>query len=169
MKKKNYFMILALKYSYLLIAFGIMCVGYNSINVKGIDMIAGAVDQMLAGEHVVITSLLSKLIVMIILGTVLTFMKQCFNTLYSLYIETDMRNMAVSHMEALEYSYFDTMGTGSILTRLTADIKEVQNFFSNSLPTGMSYLITSSIIGIYIFKMNHVLLVSALIIYPIVF
>ena len=83
MKKKNYFMILALKYSYLLIAFGIMCVGYNSINVKGIDMIAGAVDQMLAGEHVVITSLLSKLIVMIILGTVLTFMKQCFNTLYS--------------------------------------------------------------------------------------
>lgn len=162
-------MILALKYSYLLIGFGITCVGYNSINVKGIDMIGGAVDQMLAGEQVVITSLLSKLIVMIILGTVLIFMKQCFNTLYSLYIETDMRNMAVSHMEALEYSYFNTMGTGSILTRLTADIKEVQNFFSNSLPTGISYLITSCIIGIYIFKMNHVLLVSALIIYPIVF
>lgn len=169
MKKKNYFRILALKYSYLLIFFGIACVGYNSINVKGIDMIADTVDKMLAGEYIVITSLLPKLIVMIVVGTVLIFMKQCFNTLYSLYIEEDMRNMAVSHMETIEYSYFDTMGTGSILTRLTADIKEVQNFFSNSLPTGISYLITSSIIGIYIFQMNHILLVSVLIVYPIVF
>ena len=162
-------MMLALKYSYLLIAFGITCVGYNSINVKGIDMIAGAVDQMLLGEHVIITSLLFMLIIMIIVGTVLSFMKQCFNTLYSLYIESDIRNMAVSHMQVLEYSYFDTVGTGSILTRLTSDIKEVQTFFSNSLPTGLSYLITSTIIGIYIFRMDRVLLVAVLIIYPLVF
>ncbi|MEE1071275.1 MAG: ABC transporter ATP-binding protein, partial [Cellulosilyticum sp.] len=169
MKKKNHFKSLSLKYSYWLIAFGIVCVGYNSITVKGVDLISNAVDQMLAGSKVLMGPLLSKLIIMIIGGTVLAFLRKCCNRMYSLNIETDIKNKSVTHIETLAYSYFDQAGTGSILTKLSTDMREVEGLFSNMIPAGISETITALIIGSYFFNISKILLLGVLIIYPAVF
>lgn len=160
---------IALKKSYLFIIYIITTYMLVNIIVVGTDMIAKSIDNMLAGESVNIQAILPKLLLMIVLGMILSFVKQYSGEVFSISIQKQYKDMAASKIVNLEYSYFDEKGSGGILTKLISDIGEAGGFFSGILTDIVGNLITVITVGIYIFTMDYKLILGVVLCYPLIF
>jgi ABC-type multidrug transport system fused ATPase/permease subunit len=160
---------IALKKSYLFIMYIITTYILVNIIVVGTDMIAKSIDNMIAGEKVNIQTILPKLLIMIILGMILSYIKQYSGELFSIYIQKQYKDMASSRIVKLEYSYFEKQATGGILTKLISDIDEAGRFFSEIVLDIIQGLITIITVGIYIFTIDYKLILGVALCYPLVF
>lgn len=167
--KKESILRIALKKSYLFIINIITTYMLVNIIVVGTDMIAKSIDNMLAGEKVDIQTMLPKLLIMIILGMILSYIKQYSGEVFSFSIQKQYKDMAATRIVKLEYSYFDKQATGGILTRLISDIDEAGRFFSEILLDIVQGLITIITVGIYIFTMDYKLILGVTLCYPLIF
>lgn len=160
---------IALKKSYLFIIYIITTYMLVNIIVVGTDMIAKSIDNMLAGESINVQAILPKLLLMIMLGMILSFIKQYSGEVFSISIQKQYKDMAASKIVNLEYSYFDEKGSGGILTKLISDICEAGGFFSGILTDIVEGLITIITVGIYIFTMDYKLILGVVLCYPLIF
>jgi len=160
---------IALKKSYLFIMYIITTYILVNIIVVGTDMIAKSIDNMIAGEKVDIQTILPKLLIMIILGMILSYIKQYSGEVFSIYIQKQYKDMASSRIVKLEYSYFEKQATGGILTKLISDIDEAGRFFSEIVLDIIQGLITIITVGIYIFTIDYKLILGVALCYPLVF
>ena len=160
---------IALKKSYLFIMYIITTYILVNIIVVGTDMIAKSIDNMIAGEKVDIQTILPKLLIMIILGMILSYIKQYSGEVLSIYIQKQYKDMASSRIVKLEYSYFEKQATGGILTKLISDIDEAGRFFSEIVLDIVQGLITIITVGIYIFTIDYKLILGVALCYPLVF
>ena len=160
---------IALKKSYLFIMYIITTYILVNIIVVGTDMIAKSIDNMIAGEKVDIQTILPKLLIMIILGMILSYIKQYSGEVFSIYIQKQYKDMASSRIVKLEYSYFEKQATGGILTKLISDIDEAGRFFSEIVLDIVQGLITIITVGIYIFTIDYKLILGVAFCYPLVF
>jgi len=160
---------IALKKSYLFIMYIITTYILVNIIVVGTDMIAKSIDNMIASEKVDIQTILPKLLIMIILGMILSYIKQYSGEVFSIYIQKQYKDMASSRIVKLEYSYFEKQATGGILTKLISDIDEAGRFFSEIVLDIIQGLITIITVGIYIFTIDYKLILGVALCYPLVF
>ena len=160
---------IALTKSYLFIMYIITTYMLVKIIVLGTDMIAKSIDNMLSGQKVDIQTMLPKLLLMIILGMILAYIKQYSGEVFSISIQRQYKDMAAARIVNIEYYYFDKNGSGGILTKLISDIDEAGKFFSEILLDISQGLIMIVTVGVYIFNMNYKLILGVALCYPLVF
>ena len=166
-QKKNIFVEIALRHSILLIGYVVLAFILNTIVINGNDYIAEATDLALAGETVEFGTFLLPLAVMIVLGTVVAFVRSLCGSNYSAAVQRDVRSRLGGHLMDLPFSYYDEKGSGSIMNKLSSDITAVGNFFAEILPEILVNFITVITVTIYLVEMDALLIIVFFACYPI--
>lgn len=156
-----------LKHSIYLVIYIIASFLLSSILIVGNDYIATATDNVLSGRTVEFVQLFIPLAIMIVAGTIVSFVKSISGDTYSTKIQQTIRNNLQHHLMELPYSYFDEKGTGSIMNKLVSDIAEVGRFYSEILPELIVNVITVITISIYLIQMDVWLILILFASYPI--
>ncbi len=157
----------SLRNGYMLLLFIIFSFVLNETIITGNDFIAEAVDLMFLGQKIYFADFITPLFCMIVLGTLVAFLKSVSGKGYSSTIQRDVRISLGNHLLKLPFSYFDEKGAGSIITRLISDINEMGRFFSEILPNLLVSIITVMTATIYLIQMDAMLIVVLFASYPI--
>lgn len=165
--KSNLFLKIGFRHSFLLLVYIVTAVALNEIVILGNDYIADATDLVLAGQALQIESFLIPLLWMTVAGTVIAYVKSYSGNQYSTVVQRDVRSKIASHLLVLPFSYFDEKGSGSIMTKLSADVDEAGRFFSEIFPDFLVNLITVITVSVYLFKMDPLLILILFACYPV--
>ena len=91
-------------------------------------VVASIVDIGIAGENK--SYILSRAGIMValgIIGLLCSVTAQYFAAKAAVSFSTKLRHVLFSHIESLSFTELDTMGTSTLITRMTSDINQVQN------------------------------------------
>lgn len=165
--RKNVFMQISLRHGLLLFVYIAAAFILNEILILGNDYIARAADDMFAGKEVDFSSFMLPLMIMVVLGTGITFVKSISGNAFGVKVQKDIRDFAGKQLVELPYSYFDDKGTGSIMTRLISDVGEASSFFSEILPELIINVIIVVTITVYLIRMDVFLIIVLFGSYPV--
>ncbi len=165
--RKNVFMQISLRHGLLLFVYIAAAFILNEILILGNDYIARAADDMFAGKEVDFSSFMLPLMIMVVLGTGITFVKSISGNAFGVKVQKDIRDFAGKQLIELPYSYFDDKGTGGIMTRLISDVGEAARFFSEILPELIINVIIVVTITVYLIRMDVFLIIVLFGSYPI--
>lgn len=166
-KQKNIFIEVGLQHGLLFILYMITAFLLNSILIAGNDFIAKATDTMLSGNTVNFSSFFVPLMLMVVTGTIVAYVKSLCGSNYSARVQRSVREKLGKHLLELPYSYFDEKGTGSIMTKLISDVGEAGRFFSEILPELMIDIITVATVTVYLVQMDVFLIIVLFASYPV--
>lgn len=166
-KKEKLFWNIGIKHVGLLTIYVIMSIILSDIVIRGNDYIAEATDSVLVGQMIAMENLLIPLLAMIVIGTIVAYIKSLSRNHYSSLVQRDVRERLAGHLLKLPYSYFDEKGSGSILTKFSSDIGEAGNFFTEVLPDFLVNIVTVATVTIYFIQMDIRLIVILFASYPV--
>lgn len=155
------------KYWYLCLIYIVVSIGLTEITIVSSNMMADATDRLFAGKSPDIMALLIPLIIFMILGGIAAFIKSFSKNTLTINMQTDIRNIIVTKLVKLQYSYFDEEGTGALLNKLVSDIFQIEMLFSESLPELLVGIIAVTTVGIYIGLQSVRLFLVTIICYPV--
>ena len=135
--------------------------------VKGSEKIASAVDGLFSGETIAFGALIVPFFILIIIGTIVAFVKSYAGSTFSASVQNELKNMTTRKLVRLQYRYFDDKGAGGIMNKLISDVAQIEALFSESIPDFMVVIVTIVTIGIYIFQLDVTLLYVTRVCYPI--
>lgn len=165
--KRKLFWSISVRHSIFLLIYVVMAVILSEIVIRGNDYIAEAADRMLTGLPIHVQSFLPPLAIMIVVGTVVAYMKSLSGNHYSALVQRDVREHLGKHLMKLPYSYFDEKGSGSILTKFSSDVGEAGKFYSEILPELLVNLATVITVTVYFLQMDVRLIVILFACYPV--
>ena len=91
-------------------------------------VVAAIINQGIAGRD---TAYLIRcflfLIALAVLGMLFSFTAQWFAAKASVGFATELRQALFDHIQGLSYAELDTLGTDTLITRMTSDVNQVQN------------------------------------------
>ena len=134
MGKRNLFVDVGVRHGWLLLIYVVSAIIINAVIILGNEYLARATDTMLAGETVDFGEFFMPLTIMIVVGTVIAYVKTLSTQNYSSLVQRDVKGKIGEHLLKLPYAYYDEKGTGSTMTTLVSDISEVGRFFSEIMP-----------------------------------
>ena len=79
------------------------------------------------GDNIYILKQCGILVLLALIGITCSFTAQYFAAVASVGCATGLRHDLFSHIQKLGYSEIDTVGTSTLITRMTSDINQVQN------------------------------------------
>ncbi|MBQ4283744.1 MAG: ABC transporter ATP-binding protein [Lachnospira sp.] len=164
--KKNIFWETGVKHGGLLVVYIISAIIINVAVIAGNDYLARATDTFIAGEAVDFKSLFVPITVLIVVGTIMTYIKSVSGNNYSAKVQRDVKGKIVSRLVHLPYKYYDEKGTGSIMTKLVSDINEVGRFFSEVMPELIIDLAIVVTVTVYLLNMDVWLVLVLYATYP---
>lgn len=163
---KNLIFQAGLKHCGRLVVYIITSLVLNVIVIIGNEYIARATDMLLSGGKILFDEFFLPLILMIITGTIITYINSISGNNYSAVVQLDIKEKLGEHLLKLPYAYFDDKGTGSIMTKLISDINDVGRFFSEIFPNLIVDVITVTTISCYIWVVDFRLMMVLIITYP---
>lgn len=155
------------KYWYYLAMYLVFAYILTKIAVTGSTWISGAVDDLFAGQKIILETLLPPFIFLAVLGGIIAFGKSYVQSTYSLCVQTRLRSETVEKLVHLKSDYFDEVQSGSILNRLISDMYELDELFSHVLPEACVAVITVITISVYIVQMDYRLFFVTIVSYPV--
>lgn len=114
-------------------------------------------------------SFLIQFLVFTMIGFAAAFVQRLLAAKYALLICTKYRNAIVQKLYRLEYRYFDTNHSATVLNKVAGDFSEINDFLESLLPEILGSLISLVIYAIYIGKLNIQLFILIIFCYPIIF
>ncbi len=156
------------KYGWLILLQGAAALLLSFAMVNGVDIVSGAVDELLAGAAVRPAAYAPPLILFTLLAVLAAFLKNYGGKAAAIGILGDCRREVMAKLPRIEYAYYDRSGTANVVSRLISDVKEAEKFFSDILLEIISTLATGLITFIYIGQISGWLLLAVAISYPFV-
>lgn len=166
--KKNYFVRCSLRYSAFFIAALALSYLLANIIVKRNTVVGQVVDSMLAGENVPFQSFLGLFLAFVVIGFVVAFAKSVFNSKFSIKVQTAYKKQVAKKLYRLEYRYFDTNGSASVINKMNADVAEIDMLLQETMPEICTCAVELVTYAVYIGHLNLKLLVLMLVCYPVV-
>lgn len=166
--KKNQFLRCGWKYGGYFILSLVLAYILTSIIVEGNTIISQAVDDMLAGNEVILHKFVPLFLGLTLLGAVVAFLKSASLSLFSIKVQTAYKGLVAKKLYRLEYKYFDVNGSASVINKMNSDIAEADALLSDSLPNICSSAVELVVYAIYIGQLNGGLLLLMLVCYPVV-
>lgn len=154
------------KKSYLFLIYIVTSFTLTQVIVIGSSKIAGAVDDLFAGNPIAPETLIPPFLILVLIGILVSYLKSFSQSMFSIAVLNDIKNVAVKKLVKLQFRYFDEKGTGSIMNKLISDVFLMEQLFSNTIPQLVVGVITIITIGIYIFSLSIKLLFVTVICYP---
>ena len=91
-------------------------------------VVANIVDKGIGnGDGAYIVKMCGVMILLGIIGLISAVTAQYFSAVAAVGFSTRLRHAVLSHILGLSYSQIDTLGTSTMITRMTSDINQVQN------------------------------------------
>jgi ABC-type multidrug transport system fused ATPase/permease subunit len=91
-------------------------------------VVSGIIDNGIAnGDKIYIIRMCLLLILLAVVGLVCSITAQYFSAKAAVGCATGLRHHLFSHIQSLSFSDMDTIGTSTLITRMTSDINQVQN------------------------------------------
>ncbi len=134
--------------------------------VNGSNRISLATDSLFGGNAVDLMNLVLPFVWLTLIGTTAAFFKSYFQTTFSVNVQTDIKNITTKKLAKLQYSYFDSNGTGTIMNKLISDVFLIEELFSEIIPQFAMNIITVITVGIYIIILDYRLFLVTVICYP---
>lgn len=167
--KKNVFTTCMLKYGWLLLIEAILTAIVSFTVVQGNQIVSQVIDEMLSGKTVVFQSFIIQFCMFTVIGFVASFVQRTVASRYALLICTKYKNLVAEKLYRLEYRYFDSNHSATLLNKVVGDLAEISSFLESLLPELITHLIALVIYATYIGQMNwHLFLVIA-VCYPVIF
>ena len=167
MKKKNYFIRIVTRNIHYFAVFIILSYGLSSLVVRGADLISEAINNMLADQAVDITALSITTLKLIIISMVFAFIKTVCGNMFSIRIQKEFKEMTVKNLALVKMSYIEN-NSGALITKLTSDIGNMGELFSEIVPEIFQYTVTIITLSISIIMMDFKLMLGIILCYPIV-
>jgi len=82
-------------------------------------------------------------------------------------VSYDLRNRLYDHLQRLSFSFHDDSETGQLMSRATADIEAVRNFFPYGLFRAITAVVTFSAVTVLLFRLDVYLALVTLVSVPI--
>ncbi len=165
-KKGNIFVKVGAKHSILLFVYVLSALVVNVSVIIGNDYLARATDKLMDGDSIDFSGLFIPLAALIVIGTLMTYIKSISGSNYSANVQRDVKGSVVRRLVNLPYKYYDEKGTGSIMTKLVSDINEVGRFFSEVMPELIVDVIMVVTVTVYLLNMDVWLVVVLYATYP---
>ncbi len=154
------------KYWYLSLAYILSTYALAQIIVWGSRGIAAATDRLFSGQILIIGELMIPFIILMLAGGLSAATGSYAKNSLSVRTQADIRNMLVSKLVRIPYSYLDTQGTGALMNKLLSDIGQLETLFSETMPEFLMMLVTTVTICTYIGTQSPRLLLVTLLCYP---
>ncbi len=91
-------------------------------------VVASIVDEgILRGDTVYVVKMCALMIALGIIGLMMAVSAQFFSAVAAVGFSTKLRHAVMEHILSLSYSQTDTLGTSTMVTRMTSDINQLQN------------------------------------------
>ena len=91
-------------------------------------VVASIVDKgILQGDTTYVVKMCALMIVLGIIGLVMAVSAQYFSAVAAVGFSTKLRHTVMEHILGLSYSQCDSLGTSTLVTRMTSDINQLQN------------------------------------------
>jgi len=168
MRKRNFVSCMA-RYSWLLLIEAALAVLVSYTMVQGNEIISIAIDEMLAGHDVHFRSFVVKFLVFTVVGAVAAFVQSISASKYAIGICTRYKDWIVEKLYRIEYKYFDSNYSATLMNKVIGDLGEIASFLESVLPEIISSLIALLIYSVYIGSLNIGLLLLILVSYPLIF
>lgn len=165
MKKKNYFVGMTLRNVRFFAVFIVLSYFLSRIVVYGAGLISDAVDQMLLGVTVDVLKLSISTCLLILISMLLAFFKTVSGNMFSIRIQKECREMTVKSLSAVKLSYIES-NSGALITRLTSDIGDLGELFSEIIPEIFQYTVTIITLSVSIIMMDFRLMIGIGLCYP---
>lgn len=155
------------RYWYLMLVYIVSSYALTQVVVDGSNRIAQATDSLFDNGTVELNTLLTPFLILTVIGTCMAFIKTFSQKTFSVNVQTDIKSMTTEKLVKLQYSYFDSVGTGTIMNKLIADVYQVEAMFSEVIPEMILSFITIVTVGVYIGIIDIRLLLVTMICYPV--
>lgn len=166
---KNKFFSCMAKYGILLLVEILMAVIVNFVFVQGNDIISRVIDDMLSGADVAFKTFLVEFLLLTLAGFITAYVQRTASLSYSNLVCEKYRSIVAEKIYRLEYKFFDSNTSATILNKVIGDLGEIVNFLEIILPDIMSNLIATVIYAGYICHLNAGLFILMVICYPLIF
>ena len=94
----------------------------------------GAVSALFGhNTHAVLDFAVAAVLAIAVVGAVSSYAEKCLTTSISQWVAHDLRRTLYNHIQRLSLAEFDQTRTGDLITRVTSDIENVQDFFDSAL------------------------------------
>ncbi|MCH5266651.1 MAG: ABC transporter ATP-binding protein [Lachnospiraceae bacterium] len=141
----------------------------NVVTVRGNQIISNVIDNMLGGMEIAFRSFLWQFLILTAIGFVAAFLQRAAASWYGVLVCTRYKKLVAEKLYRIEYQYFDTNNSATVLNKVLGDMSEIISFLDSVLPDMLMCLVAVVIYGGYIGSLNLVLLLLLIICYPIVF
>lgn len=167
--KKKIFTACMCKYGWLLLIEALLTAIVSFTVVQGNEIVSRVIDEMLSGKTVVFQSFIVQFCIFTVTGFVATFIQRMVASRYALLICTKYKNLVAEKLYRLEYRYFDSNHSATLLNKVVGDLAEISSFLESLLPEIISHLIALIIYATYIAQMNWRLFLVIVVCYPVIF
>lgn len=167
--KQKHFMKCCCKYWFYFVAGLVLAYILASVVVDGNTIIGDAIDLMLTGEKVEFGTFTGRLLVLIVTGFVVAFLKSLVSSKFSIKVQAKYKNMVAKKLYHLEYRYFDKNGSASVINKVNSDIAEIDTLLNQNVPEICTNLVAMITYAVYVGQINMRLLVVILVCYPFLF
>lgn len=168
MLKKN-FVKCMLKYSWLLIVEAMLAVLVSYTMVQGNSIISRVIDDMLAGNEVLFQNFIIQFLIFTVVGAIAAFLQSLAASKYAVLICTKYRDLIARKLYRIEYKYFDSNYSATVLNKVIGDLGEISSFLETVLPDIIGSIIALITYAVYIAQLNIGLLILILVSYPLIF
>ncbi len=156
------------RYGWLLVIEAVLAMLVSYVIVKGNEIISAVIDEMLSGKEVVFGSFLIQFLIFAAAGALAAFLKSLAASKYAVLICTKYKDLVAEKLYRIEYKYFDTNYSATLLNKVIGDLGEIAGFLEYVLPEIISSMIAIIIYSVYIGRLNPGLLVLILVSYPLI-
>lgn len=168
MRKKGFIQCMT-KYSWMLIIEAVLAVVVSYTLVQGNEIISMVIDEMLAGKAVLFRNFIIQFLLFTLIGAGAAFVQRIIASKYAVQICTEYKDLVVEKLYRVEYKYFDSNYSATLLNKVLGDLGEISNFLESVMPEILSSLIALITYSVYIGKLNLGLLILILVSYPLIF
>lgn len=136
--------------------------------VYGTGLIANKVAGLIAGKDMDIVELMGYVVPLIIIATILAFIGgRCIGK-YSALVVKESQQLIIDILLKAKNSFWNEESKGSLLSKMTADIGELEKYTATTLPHILSNIISILVVGVYVGYHNIYMLIIPAILYPLI-
>ena len=159
----------AVKSCWLLVITAVLAVIVSNTMVRGNEMISLVIDEMLGGKEIQFGTFAVRFLLFTVIGAGAAFAQRIVSSKYALKVCTEYKDLLAEKLYRIEYKYFDSNYSATLLNKVIGDLGEIANFLESVLPEILSGLIALITYSIYIGQLNPGLLALILVSYPLIF
>ncbi|MBR1854504.1 MAG: ABC transporter ATP-binding protein, partial [Lachnospiraceae bacterium] len=136
--------------------------------IVGTDVVVEQIDNLVMMDSVDEQKLLRVVFPAIVFATIAAFAERKCVGRYSVMVMREIQDAVVHKILRVKNHFWTTESNGALLSKMTADMNELEQFAANTLPDLVGALISIGMVACYIAGKNLFILIVTAVFYPVI-